>query len=78
MGVDKTHRGCGIGTLLGKEYTRMAVQQRLSEIVLRTDEGNEAAMALYAKLGFSEIVDGKRKIYDPRFPNRIYLRRRVS
>ena len=70
----------GIGTLLGKDYIETVKQQRLSEVVLRTDERNSSSILLFGKLGFQEIPDVKSlrgKIYDPKFPNRIYLRRTV-
>ena len=68
----------GVGTLLGEGYVTFAKQQGLSEIVLRTDERNVASMALFRKLGFLDIPDlesSRGSVYDPEFPNRIYLRR---
>jgi GNAT superfamily N-acetyltransferase len=70
----------GIGTLLGRVYIEVVKQQRLSEVVLRTDERNASSMSLFGKLGFSGIVDyesSRGQVYDPKFPNRIYLRREV-
>ena len=70
----------GIGTLLGRAYIEAVRQQGLSEVVLRTDERNLSSMSLFEKLGFSGIADSessKGKIYDPQFPNRLYLRRGV-
>jgi GNAT superfamily N-acetyltransferase len=70
----------GVGTLLGRAYIEAVRQQGLSEIVLRTDERNASSMSLFGKLGLSGIADSESsrgKVYDPQFPNRIYLRREV-
>ncbi len=70
----------GIGTLLGENYIEAVRQQRLSEVVLRTDERNISSMSLFRKLGFLTIPnaeDQRRVFYDPQFPNRIYLRKEV-
>lgn len=70
----------GMGTLLGRDYIEAVRKQGLSEVVLRTDERNVSSIALFGKLGFSGILDSENprgKIYDPQFPNRIYLRRKV-
>ena len=70
----------GIGTLLGRAYIESVRQQGLSEVVLRTDERNDSSMSLFGKLGFSGIADSESsrgKVYDPQFPNRIYLRRGI-
>jgi len=70
----------GIGTLLGRAYIEAVRQQGLSEVVLRTDERNASSMSLFGKLGLSGIADpesSRGRVYDPQFPNRIYLRREV-
>lgn len=70
----------GVGKLLGREYIKAVRQQGLSDVVLRTDERNISSMSLFRKLGFSGIADSESlrgKVYDPQFPNRIYLRREL-
>ncbi len=68
MAVRGDKRMKGIGTMLGKEFLK-----RTKAVVLRTDERNEASMALYKKLGFKPVTDGSENVYDPVYPNRIYL-----
>jgi len=53
LGVDPSERGTGIGhalTVLGLQHLR---GQGLGEVMLYVDEGNAAAIALYASLGFT-------------------------
>jgi len=63
----------GVGTLLGNRFLDLAAKQGLSEVVLRTDERNDASMALFRKLGFRQLG-----VRDPRYPERIYLGREVK
>lgn len=60
----------GIGTRLGEAYLSEAERRGIGRVVLRTDERNEASMALFKKLGFENSG-----IRDPQYPNRIYLRK---
>lgn len=73
--------GKGIGPLLGREYLRVAEQQGMSEIVLRTDVRNRSSMRLFRKLGLRGIPDQeslRKKVYDPEFFYRIYLRKELG
>ncbi len=81
IAVRGNRREKGIGTALGLRYLETAKQQGMLEVVLRTDERNKASMALFRKLGFRDIPDPsspRGKVYDPIFPERIYLRREVG
>ncbi len=74
-------RSRGVGTLLGTRFLGTVAAQGMREVVLRTDERSAAPMALYRKMGFSAIPDLKSprgKVYDPEFPNRIYLRKELG
>jgi len=72
MAVRKGIRKRGIGTLLGEAYIENVKNQGLPGVVLRTDQRNDASMALFKRLGFSSDFNG-RKIYDPKYPDRVYL-----
>ena len=81
IAVGRSKREKGIGTALGLKYLERAQEQGMLEVVLRTDERNEASMGLFKKLGFISIPNTKSargKIYDPEYPDRIYLRRRLG
>lgn len=58
----------GIGRMLGDAYLLEARKQGMDEVALRTDERNEASMALFKKIGFNSL-----ELYDPQYANRIYL-----
>ncbi len=71
-------RKIGLGKSLCLKYIEETTKQRL-DVVLRTDERNSASMKLFASIGFQEILDltsPRSKVYDPEFPNRIYLKKR--
>ncbi|MBI2632238.1 GNAT family N-acetyltransferase [Candidatus Pacearchaeota archaeon] len=68
IAVDGKVRKRGIGKLLGSAYID---QCTAPEIVLRTDERNNASMGLFSSLGFKNTG-----VKDPEFPYRIYLRRK--
>ncbi len=83
IAVRGSKRQKGIGTALGLQYLERARQQGMREVVLRTDERNEASMVLFRKLGFRDIPDSsdsRGKVYDPgqELQNRIYLRRDLT
>ena len=81
IAVTGSKREKGIGTALGLSYLELAQKQRMLEVVLRTDERNEASMGLFKKLGFMSIPDAESargNIYDPNYSDRIYLRRRLG
>ena len=61
----------GLGQALGKAYLERAQSQNMDQVVLRTDERNEASMALFKKLGFWGFKQPR--LYDPQYPNRLYL-----
>lgn len=67
----------GIGYNLGAKYLETAKLQGFAEVVLRTDQRNEASMTLFRKLGFEGIKDGERFVYDPEYKDRIYLRKEL-
>ena len=77
IAVKGNKRQKGVGTALGREFLVKANEEGILEAILRTDERNSASMALFRKLGFSSIPDTSErgKVYDPKFPNRIYLRK---
>lgn len=81
IAVNGDKRQRNIGTLLGRNYLETAEKQGMLEVVLRTDERNVASMALFKKLGFSDIPDlenPRLKVYDPEFPDRIYLKKELG
>ena len=77
IAVISERRAKGVGTLLGNEFLT-AAKKTSSEVVLRTDERNTASMALFKKLGFEPVRMQETIIYDPEFPDRIYLRRELK
>ncbi|MEK6955584.1 MAG: GNAT family N-acetyltransferase, partial [Nanoarchaeota archaeon] len=71
-------RNKGIGVALGREYIKVAREQGMRDLFLRTDERNVASMRLFRKLGYNGIEDRtsvKNFVYDPQYQDRIYLRR---
>lgn len=73
MAVNAQIRQQGIGKMLGNAYFTEARQQKIPEIVLRTDERNNASMALFRSLGFNLLG-----VRDPQYNNRQYLSRLLS
>ena len=63
----------GMGSLLVNGFQRIVNGQGIDEVVLRTDERNPASMALFKKLGYESFG-----VYDPKYPDRIYLRRKLK
>lgn len=63
MGVAKSHRGMGLGSLLLKACVDSARRQGIEKIELEVFASNAAARALYAKMGFKEegCLKAKRK-----------------
>ncbi|EFL88386.1 ribosomal protein S18-alanine N-acetyltransferase [Ahrensia sp. R2A130] len=61
IAVDPKSRKSGIGGLLMREAIRRLQHDRVGELFLEVDAANEAAVALYRKLGFKEV--GKREGY---------------
>jgi ribosomal-protein-alanine N-acetyltransferase len=54
-------RGRGHGRMLMEEAMRRLYRDRIAACFLEVDRGNEAALKLYRRLGFSEV--GRRKEY---------------
>jgi ribosomal-protein-alanine N-acetyltransferase len=63
VAVRPGHRGRGYGRALMEEALRRLYRERIAACFLEVDEGNVAALALYKRLGFSEV--GKRQGYYP-------------
>jgi ribosomal-protein-alanine N-acetyltransferase len=61
IAVDQTARGEGFGRALMSQAIRHCQSERLARLILEVDGGNEAAVALYTRLGFREI--GRRAGY---------------
>ena len=64
LAVDEKYRNKGIGKELIEKVMGLARELKISSIFLEVRESNEAAKALYQKLGFKQT--GKRKGYYPR------------
>lgn len=77
IAVLSNKRTKGIGTLLGLEYLKIATPN-FAEVILRTDERNTSSMTLFKKLGFYPVKIEENTIYDPEYPERIYLRRKLK
>jgi RimJ/RimL family protein N-acetyltransferase len=68
IGVVAGYRGQGIGEALMKAALQKAIAKGLTRIELTVFEGNEAAMALYQKLGFTiEGIKRKAACFDGKF-----------
>ncbi|MGI8809226.1 MAG: GNAT family N-acetyltransferase [Acidimicrobiales bacterium] len=52
LAVHPDHRRCGLGRALGLDGLRWLRRKGMSEAVVNTQIGNEAALALYLSLGF--------------------------
>jgi ribosomal-protein-alanine N-acetyltransferase len=63
VAVRPGHRGRGYGHQLMEEALRRLYRERIAACFLEVDENNAAALALYKRLGFSEV--GKRTGYYP-------------
>lgn len=72
IAVESNSRRQGIGKILGIRYLEIARENKVPEVVLRTDQRNVASMELFFSLGFENIG-----ITDPEFPSRIYLSRKL-
>ena len=73
VAVRGNERGKSIGTFLGRKYLEKSRKNGIREVVLRTDETNTASMALFRKLGFTDL-----KVRDPEFERRIYLAKKLG
>jgi len=73
IAVNGESRIKGTGTALGMKYINTCKMQNIEQIVLRTDERNNASMALFKRLGFKPIISNGLSVYDPEYPQRIYL-----
>ncbi len=56
--IDETHRRIGLGTYLVAESLRQLRVSGVNLVEVQTMRHNEAALALYAKLGFREVDQG--------------------
>lgn len=61
IAVDPRGRGRGTGKALMREVLRTLYADRKERLVLEVDEGNDAALTLYRRLGFQKV--GERKGY---------------
>ncbi|NMG40416.1 ribosomal protein S18-alanine N-acetyltransferase [Chelativorans sp. ZYF759] len=61
IAVAQAHRGRGIGWALMDAALRQMHADRMARVFLEVDEGNRAAIALYRRLGFTEV--GRRPSY---------------
>lgn len=55
LAVLPAHRRRGIGRLLMEEAMRRLYADRVASLFLEVDEGNEAAVTLYRRLGFRQV-----------------------
>lgn len=63
LGVDVRHRRCGIAGALVKTVIEWGRRSGYERLLLEVCQGNEAALGLYARLGFA--LDGRRPGYYP-------------
>jgi ribosomal-protein-alanine N-acetyltransferase len=61
LAVNPRHRGKGLGRQLMDAALRRLYHDRVRSVFLEVDEGNAAALGLYARLGFREV--GRRRNY---------------
>lgn len=77
IAVASAHRGRGIGWALMDAALRQMHSDRVAHVFLEVDEGNQAAIALYRRLGFAEV--GRRPSYyapdEPGSGNALIMRR---
>ncbi len=68
----------GVGSALCLDYLKAAKAQEMEEVTLRTLESFKASMGLFRKNGFGPVLsEQNNKVYDPTYPDRIYLRRKI-
>jgi ribosomal protein S18 acetylase RimI-like enzyme len=53
LGVRKTHRRRGYGTMLCMDFLRRCAMRGVRMVTLEVRTGNEAAISMYLKMGFS-------------------------
>jgi ribosomal protein S18 acetylase RimI-like enzyme len=73
IAISGSNRRKNVGSLLGEEYLRVAREQGMKRVTLRTDIWNTASMALFRKLGFENTG-----VFDPKYKDRIYLSRTLE
>lgn len=56
LAVDERHRRQGVATALIQKLQRLAAQRGIYVIFVQADHGDDAAIALYAKMGVREDV----------------------
>jgi GNAT superfamily N-acetyltransferase len=56
--VDSTHRRQGLATLLVNEIFQQCARQGVDTLEVQTMQHNQAALTLYAKLGFRQVEQG--------------------
>ncbi len=78
IAVSPEFRKRGIATQLGKEFLDSSYEVGFSDVILRTDERNKASMNLFSSLGFAPVTNSGRAVYDPKFPNRVYLKKELA
>jgi ribosomal protein S18 acetylase RimI-like enzyme len=81
IAVSGNRREKGVGRLLGRAYLAATEAQDMKEVALRTDQRNIASMTLFQRLGFKRIPDPTSQrgtLYDPEFPDRVYLRTKLK
>lgn len=83
IAVAGNKRRKNIGTRVGQEFENTAREMGYKDVVLRTDQRNAASMSLFRKLGFIELRTQTGKmvckiVYDPEYPDRVYLWKRIS
>ena len=61
IAVAGAHRGRGVGWALMDAALRQLHGERVAQVFLEVDEANQAAIALYRRLGFAEV--GRRPAY---------------
>ena len=54
--MDQAHRRRGVATAMIQELKRVAAERGVYVIFVQADYGDDAAMALYSKLGVREEV----------------------
>ncbi len=70
-------RNSGIATILESVLLSEARTAGMGYAVLRTDEKNKPAIAVYEKLGFRRMEENGKELTDPEFPSRIYMAKQL-